>query len=147
MKTILCKHGSSLVAEDADSLDALAKIKDGALVLVEVRRKRNLQHNRLYFALIKKVHENMKESLRFPTEEILHCAIKIAVGLRTEFILPNGTVGFMPGTIKFGEMDQFAFDKFYNRVCNFVCQKFLPGVTSEALKKEVLEMIGHGRAS
>jgi len=147
MKTILCKHGSSLVAEDADSLDALARIKDGSLVLVEVRRKRNLKHNRLYFALIKKVHANMKESLRFPTEEILHCAIKIAVGLRTEFVLPNGTVGFLPGTIKFGEMDQFAFDKFYNRVCDFICREFLPGTDDEELKQEVLQMVGHGRTS
>jgi len=146
MKTILCKHGSSLVAEDADSLDALAKIKDGSLVLVEVRRKRNLKHNRLYFALIKLVHENM-ESQRYPTPETLHEAIKVACGLRTEFILPNGTVGFIPGSINFGSMKQDEFDKFYNRVCDIVCAHFLPGITSETLKQEVLQMVGHGRAS
>ena len=115
MKTILCKHGSSLVAEDADSLDALAKIKDGSLVLVEVRRKRNLKHNRLYFALIRLVHENM-EDRQYPTPETLHEAIKVACGVRTEFTLPNGTVGFIPGSIKFSEMTQDDFDRFYNRV-------------------------------
>lgn len=146
MKTILCKHGSSLVAEDSDALDALAKIKDGSLVLVEVRRKRNLQHNRLYFALIKLVHENM-ESERYPTPDTLHEAIKVACGLRTEFVLPNGTVGFIPGSINFGVMTQDEFEKFYNRVCDIVCQHFLPGVKSEELKQEVLQMVGHGRSS
>ena len=146
MKTILCKHGSSLVAEDADSLDALARIKDGSLVLVEVRRKRNLKHNRLYFALIKLVHENM-EDRQYPTPETLHEAIKVACGLRTEFTLPNGVVGFIPGSIKFGEMTQDDFDRFYNRVCDIVCQHFLPGVESETLKQEVLQMVGHGRTS
>jgi len=146
MKTILCKHGTSLVAEDADSLDALAKIKDGKLVLVEVRRKRNLQHHRLYFALIKVVHENM-ESKRYPTPDTLHEAIKVACGLRTEFVLPNGVVGFIPGSINFGEMTQDAFEKFYNKVCDIVCAHFIPGLKSEELKAEVLQMVGHGRAS
>jgi hypothetical protein len=39
-------------------------------------------------------------------------------------------------------MDQFEFSQFYDRVCDLVAKHFLPGVSVEALKAEVEEMIG-----
>jgi hypothetical protein len=95
----------------------------------------------MFWALMTIVHDNM-DSERYPTVEDLTSAVKIAAGLRTRIELPNGDVGFIPGSIAFHKMDQTAFGEFYNRVCDLICKHFLPGVDSDALREEVEIMCG-----
>lgn len=116
-------------------------IPNGALVQIEVKRPRNIQHHRLYFALVSLVWDNIDHD-RYPSVEDLHGAIKIAAGLRTRIELPDGTQGFMPGSIAFHKMSQDDFSSFYSKVCDLVARHFLPGVNSEDLKREVESMIG-----
>jgi len=139
MKFICRKQLGSLRPVDDAGEQILAGIANGDLVQVEVKRPRNIQHHRLYWALITLVWQNQE---RYPTAEDLHEAIKISVGLRTQITLPNGEIGFIPGSIAFHKMDQLAFSDFYNRVCDAVAKHFLPGVTSDELKREVEMMIG-----
>jgi hypothetical protein len=82
------------------------------------------------------------ENTDYPSVEALSGAVKVAAGIRTEFALPNGTVGWIPGSISFAKMDQTEFNEFYNKVCDLIAAHFLPGVTSEELKHEVSLMIG-----
>jgi len=141
---LVSKHLNSLRPVDEGGEDALRKIGQGELVMVEVKRPRNLKHHRLYWALVSLVWQNM-DGDRYPTAEDLHSAIKIAAGLRTMIQLPDGTVGFIPGSIAFHKMDQTAFSEFYDRVCDLVAKHFLPGVTVLELKNEVAAMIGVAR--
>jgi len=141
MRFLATKHLGSLRPVDQAGEDALRKMGSGEIVSVEVKRPRNVKHHRMYWALLTLVHDNM-DGDRYPTVEDLHAAIKIAAGLRTRIVLPNGEVGFIPGSTAFHKMDQTAFDAFYDRVCDLIAKHFLPGVTSEELKREVGSMIG-----
>lgn len=137
----MARHLGSLRPVDEGGEDALRKIGQGELVMVEIKRPRNAKHHRLYWALITLVWQNM-DGGRYPTAEDLHAAVKIAAGLRTTIVLPDGSVGYIPGSIAFHKMDQSEFDGFYERVCDLIAKHFMPGVTSEELKREVSLMIG-----
>lgn len=139
MKLLCRKELGKLVPVDVAGQEALRDVKQGSLVSVEIKRPRNVQHHRLYWALVSLVWENQE---RYPSAEDLHAAIKIAAGIRTQIELPNGTIGFIPGSISFHKMTQTEFSAFYDRVCDLVAEHFLPGCSSDELKAEVSSMIG-----
>ena len=119
----------------------MRKLGQGEVVMIEMKRPRNVKHHRMFWALMSLVWENM-DSARYPTVDDLVSAIKIAAGHRTRIELPNGEIGFIPGSIAFHKMDQAAFSDFYDRVCDLIAKHFLPGVSSADLKREVEIMIG-----
>jgi hypothetical protein len=121
--------------------ELLRKIKRGEVVMIEVKRPRNVLFHRKYWALVNIVHENLDHD-RYPTPDAFHQALKICAGLRTEIHLPEGQVGYIPGSIAFHKMDADSFSAFFDRVCNLVARHFLPGVDEDALRAEVEEMIG-----
>lgn len=121
--------------------DALERIANGDIVSVEIKRPRNVQHHRLYWALVGLVHDNLDHA-RYPTPEDVSDHIKIAAGLRKRIELPSGEVGYIPGSIAFHKMDQTEFNEFYDRVCDLIALHFLPGVNTDDLRREVSLMIG-----
>ena len=140
-KFLATKHLGALRPADEAGCEALRRLGNGDVVTVEIKKSRNIRHHRLFWALMTVVHDNM-DTDRYPTVEDLAAAIKIASGLRTRIELPNGDVGFIPGSIAFHKMDQIAFSEFYDRVCDLIAKHFLPGVTSAELKQEVSIMCG-----
>ncbi len=126
---------------DEQGEEALRHIKHGAIVEVEVRTKRRIKHHRLFWALISKVWENIDHD-DFPTPENLADTVKLCVGVREPLILPDGAVSYKPGSIAFHKMDQAEFAAFYDRVCDLLIRRFLPGVTNEQLRHEVELMTG-----
>lgn len=141
MKFLAVKHLGSLRPADAAGEEALRKLGQGQLVEIELRRPRNVRFHRMYWALVTLVWEQLDEE-RYPTAEDLHAAIKIAAGLRTRIELPDGTLGFIPGSIAFHKMSEDDFAAFFDRVCGLVAKYFLPGVTDAELRAEVASIIG-----
>lgn len=135
------KYLGSLRPVDVGGEDALRKIGQGELVTIEIKRPRNARFHRKYWALVTLVWEN-SDTDRYPSAEDLHSAIKIAAGLRTRIELPDGTVGFIPGSIAFHKMTQDDFSAFFDRVCDLVCKHFLPGVSNEELRAEIEALVG-----
>lgn len=135
----MVKGISSLRPFDHAAEEALSKIKMGSAVSVEIKRPRNIQMHKLYWALIGIVHENQD---RYETTEQLHSAIKIAAGHYDLLTMPSGQEYKIPKSISFEKMDQTEFSQFYDRVCDLVAKHFLPGVNVQALKAEVQQMIG-----
>jgi hypothetical protein len=146
MKALMAKALGGLRPVDDAGEDMLRAMPQGTLVRVEVKRVRNPRMHRLFWALMTVVWQNLDQD-RYPTVEDLAAAIKIVAGLRTRIELPNGDVGFIPGSIAFHKMDQTEFSEFYERVCDLIARHFLPGVTSEELKGEVEIMVGLRRAA
>lgn len=140
-KFLAQKHINSLRPADETGSDALRKVANGDFVTIEIKQPRNIHHHRLFWALMTIVWDNADHE-RYPTIEDLTAAVKIASGLRTRIELPNGEIGFIPGSIAFHKMDQTAFSAFYNRVCDLVAKYFLPGVSSDSLRQEVEIMTG-----
>lgn len=135
------KHLGSLRPADESGEEALRRIGHGEFVTIEVKRQRNIRHHRMFWALMSIVWEQMDHD-RYPTVEDFVSAVKISAGLRTRIVLPNGEVGFIPGSIAFHKMGQSEFEQFYDRVCDLLARHFLPGVTSAELRAEVASMIG-----
>lgn len=141
MKFLAHKQFSTLRPVDQAGEDALKKLKNGSLVQIEIKQPRSLQFHRLYWALVSLVWDNIDQT-RYPTVDDLHGAIKIAAGIRTRIELPNGEIGFMPGSIAFHKMTADEFSSFYDRVSDLVSKHFLPNVSTEDLRREVSAMIG-----
>lgn len=141
MKFLAHKVLAGLRAVDEAGEEALRSLPTGELVMVEVKRPRNLSHHRLYWALVSLVHENLNETA-YPTAEDFSAALKVCAGIRTQITMPNGTVAYIPGSISFAKMDQAEFAKFFDRVCDLITQHFLPGVTSAELRSQVEQMTG-----
>jgi hypothetical protein len=139
MKFLAYKTLGGLKPADDAGEEVMRKISMGAFVMCEVKRSRNINHHRLYFALVTKVFQNQE---RYETVEQLHSALKLAAGIYEPLKMPNGDVHKIPGSIKFEKMDQLEFSAFYDRVCDLIAKHFLPGVTSVELKAEVEQMIG-----
>jgi hypothetical protein len=147
MTQIMMVKGLGVLRPGDDvAAEALRRIKFGDTIAVEIKRPRNIRFHRLYWGLVALVFENQSEPARYASTEDLHGAIKIAAGLRTQIELPGGIIGYMPGSIAFHKMSADDFAAFYDRVCDLVAKHFLPGVTSEDLKREVESMIGASAA-
>lgn len=140
MKKALCiKYMNGLRPADEAAEQYFAKIADRELVSVQVSRPRNLQFLKKYWVLVSKVWENLPEEskARYPSTDDLDGAIKIAVGLRTRIQLPNGDVGFIPGSIAFHNMDEFEFSEFYNRVIDLIAEYIIPNINKDLLREEI----------
>lgn len=130
-------HLGSLVPADAEAQAALAKLK-GKTVLVEIRQARNPRQHRLYWALMSLIHEHQE---RYATVEQLSNMVKCAVGWCDEIELKDGRVMATPKSISFANMKQADFDPFLNKVITLVCERILPGVQEEDLRRRIEEMV------
>jgi hypothetical protein len=138
-KFLARKDLGHLTPVDSEGEEAVRKMKMGAIVQVEVKQPRNINHHRLYFALVDVVFDNQE---RYETRDQLHNALKLATGIYDLLELPNGAQYKIPRSIAFHKMNQAEFSAFYDRVCDVIAKHFLPGVTSDDLKAEVASMIG-----
>lgn len=141
MKHVYRKGLGCLWPKDEAGKIQLDKIPDGACVTVEVKRPRSIQFHRRYWALVSLVWDNIDHE-RYPTPDDLHSALKICAGIRTRIELPDGTVGFIPGSIAFDKMSADEFYAFHERICHLVCKFFIPGLAEGDLKRQLAEFVG-----
>mgnify|MGYP001616039350 FL=1 len=139
MKIICRKDLGSLIPVDEAGEEALRQIKNGDLIHIEVKRTRNINHHRKYWAMVHLVFANQS---RYETPQLLHSALKISSGHYDMLTMPNGHVYKIPKSTSFEKMDQIEFSQYYDRVCDLVAKYFLPGVDVESLKSEIEEIIG-----
>lgn len=117
---------------------ALKRIGQGKIVACNVKQPRNVQHHRLFFALMSKVFENQTY---FKTVEQLVTALKIAIGHTDTIQTKRGTYT-IPKSISFAAMDQGEFDTFYENSVQFVLTEVIPGLGRAELEAEIREMVG-----
>lgn len=132
------KELGRLVPADEAASAALAKIKLGADVQVEIKRPRNIKHHRKFFALMQLVYQNQEH---YASLEHLVAALKTAVGHCDLVPGKTGVLVALPKSIAFHSMDQSAFDEFYDKCIDIIAKHFLPGVDSDQLRSEVEELI------
>lgn len=140
---LLIKRNGKLEASDPISAETLAGIRDGEQVRCKIGRARNGKHHRLYWTLINVVWSNQE---RFPTAESLHDAIKIATGLYDEYEV-NGKTLIRVRSTDFASMKQDEFSQYYDRVVRLICERVIPGMSDEALKAQVLDIVEGRRAA
>lgn len=126
-----------LEATDDASEAALKSVKIGECVELKMKRPRNLQQHRLFWALMSKVHEN-QEHYKSPEEVCI--AFKFAVGHVDSIKTARGVIQ-VPKSIAFAKMDQIAFGEFFKRALDFCVAEVIPGIGKEELEREVMEMV------
>lgn len=136
---LLARSMGSLRPVDDAGEAVIAGIGQGEIVKAEIKRPRNPQHHRLFWALASIVAAN---SEHWRSAEDVVTALKFATGHTEQFKMPSGQVYELPRSISFAAMNQDAFDAFYDRCIRVIVEKWLPGVSEDGLRQEVLEMIG-----
>lgn len=122
---------------DDASEAALKSVKLGECVELKLKRPRNLQQHRLFWALMQKVYENQEH---YTSPEQVCTAFKFACGLTESIKTARGIIQ-VPKSISFAKMDQIQFNEFFKLAVDFCVAEVIPGLKSEDLEREVLEMI------
>lgn len=124
---------------DAKAAEYTRKFKNGEIVRADVVRVRSPEQNRLWWKLISLIHAQQEE---WPTVDSLSKAILCAIGHGTIERNKSGTMQTLKAkSIAFGNLGQDEFNEIFDRAIKLICERILPGVKSEDLKREIMEMI------
>lgn len=136
-KLFFIKAAGKLVPVGNATEEAMAKIAYGSVVAVEIKTPKNIFLLRKFWALVDIVFDNQS---RYKNRDNLADALKIEAGAYDMIELPGGYVYRIPNSI--AEMEGPEFAQFFDRVCDAIGARYLPGVTNEWLRAEVERFIG-----
>lgn len=115
-RIILEKRGTTLAATDDESIAALARIKDGTEVYVEVVRARNTRQHRLFFALANLVAESLDLTVDTVRKDAL-----INLGFTETWLGADGRIRIEAKSMKIVDgMKQEEFDDFMGKAVNLM---------------------------
>lgn len=134
MKFVCHKQRGGLMPVGVVGQEAMDTIADGAMLMVEVKQPRNIDHHRKMFALLNLIFKNQSH---YRTQDEMLDAIKVYVGHCDFMYLRDGSTVARPKSISFAKLDQLAFNEFYDRVIDVVCQYIIPNLDREDLKREL----------
>lgn len=142
MKIICRKVGRTLVPVDDEGIEALAKVKDGRDVTVELKMARNPKHHRLFFALCQFVRMH-SETMSSASIDQIKTAMKLATGYVDTFVdCQTGKTAYVPKSIAWESCDQAEFNKFFDAAAGVIATRWMPpGVTAEEVRRELLLMV------
>ena len=138
MKFFVKKTLSGLIPVFNSDYKALkeSKLRIGEVYEVEIKKKRNYEFHKKYFALINIAFENQEH---FELFDDLRDYITVKSGYHRKVVMPNGYVDIKPKSISFSSMDEIEFDDLYQKtitsVCNFI------GTEKEDLLNEILNFM------
>ena len=134
----LVRTPGGLKAADDAAIEALRRVAQGEVVRVELRKVRNPQFHRKFFALLQLVRDSTDA---WPTTESLLAALKLEMGHADQYQARDGQVLMVPRSISFGSMDEIEFAEFYERALVTLAE-MAGGIESDALRDAVLDEIG-----
>lgn len=124
---------------DSD-LDEKHRLRIGDNVLCTIKRPRNYEFHKKYFALLRLTVANLPHLIQqqmqiFIEEDLLDC-LKIDLGLFTTR-WHGGRQIVKTGSISFAKMDNTEFEKFFTRSVDAILRIYLRGTDRQALIEEV----------
>lgn len=124
---------------DSD-LDEKHRLRIGDNVLCTIKRPRNYEFHKKYFALLRLTVANLPHLIQqqmqiFTEEDLLDC-LKIDLGLFTTR-WHGGRHIVKTGSISFAKMDNTEFEKFFSRSVDAILRIYLRGTDRQALIEEV----------
>ena len=135
MKFLVKKQFGKLVPvynSDAEALKA-AKLKEGEVYEVEIKKKRNYQFHKKYFSLLNLCYDNQEQ---FESFDDLRAYLTCKAGYYKEVDTPKGKM-ILPLSISFAKMDEIEFEQLYSKTIDVIC-KFLD-VEQDDLLAEIVE--------
>src|SRR3990167_8342248 len=115
---IYCQNTATGLVPLYDSdYDGKRKLKIGEVYSCEIKKERNYEFHKKFFALIKLGHENTK--LEMP-EDAYRAYVTMKAGFADVYDLPSGKKMALPKSISFSNMDGDEFQKLYNAVLTVI---------------------------
>ena len=141
MRILVAKKLRGLYPVDESGEAVLHKIGQGEIVAIELKRERNIQHHRKFFAMLNIILENQDT---YKSLDDLLAVCKIRIGHCRTVQTKSGEVK-LPESISFAAMDQSQFEAFYDRAIAWVVTEVVPGLDRQALDDEVrVALLGFG---
>ena len=116
------------------------RLKLGDKVLCTIKKPRNYEFHKKFFALVRIVFNNLPERLvrmlNVQSEDDMLDVFKLELGLYTLVWHGRRPVTKL-GSISFAAMDETEFQKFYNRCVDITLTTFLRGTCRQDLLEEV----------
>ena len=135
-KVYMRRSRDTLVPGDKVSEALLKKVPMGTFVEVEIKRPRNLQFHRKFFALLHTVFDNQEKYEDF---EAFRKEVTMRCGYWKEHHHLSGKVSYEAKSISFADMDELEFAELYEKAIQVLLENFIPGTDIDALEREVLE--------
>lgn len=142
---ILCVVTDTGLAPKYDSdREEFKKLKRNSEVVAEIKKGRNIEFHKKYFALLKLTYDNfpewLEDTLNVHSIEDLRTRIKIDLGLYEVSHYGNQSI-IIPKSIAFDKMDETEFEKFYNMSVNHILKNYLKGVSNEQIEEEIWKFL------
>lgn len=104
--------GDHLVPADLAAQELLQSVEDGKNVLLDFKSPRSPNNHAHFFAILHKALDHLEG---YPDEDTLLDSIKLACGHCRQVMLVDGTMVFVPKTIRFAAMPEEQFKRFKER--------------------------------
>lgn len=140
MKTMMVRRGLALYPLDGLAQAEIEELPERKPLKTVVTKARSVPQHRLYFAMLKKVVENLDQDL---TKDDLHEWMKLRLGCTKEVRQRNGEIVTVPSSIAFENMDQIEFETFFRKAVVLITEHIIPGLGSAALEREARLMLGN----
>lgn len=144
MEIMLKRTLRGLEPTDETALAYLRRVKQGDVVLCEVRRPRSLAQHRKFRALLNLV---WAATGNWDSVEDLHNEIKFRTGWVTRQRVVDHRTGevigeiVVPRSTSFDGMDQDEFNQYMESAIRVVCEELMPGVDDSMLREEILNAV------
>jgi hypothetical protein len=136
VKCWLKRVQNSLVAGDEVAEAYVQKIPMGEFVEVDIRRPRNVQFHRKFFALLHVVFHNQE---RYEDFEAFRKEVTMRCGWWREHHHVTGKISYEAKSIAFHKMDEIEFAELYEKAISVILEHFIPGIDVAELEREVRE--------
>lgn len=138
---ILCRvTAQGLVPMYDSDLEEKKKLREGDTVMCSIRKPRNYEFHKKFFALVRLTFDNLPERLvcmlNVRNEQDMLTCFKLDLGLFTTTWHGRREVVKLE-SISFASMDETEFQKFYDRCIDLVLSTYLRGTDRQSLIEEV----------
>ena len=135
--------GEYLRPPQPDGERIVQALSGDAQIMVEVNQRRNVKQHNLAMAMITTVWENIPEKIAhlWPTKDHFRKMLLEATGYVEEYRDIAGNVKVVPRSMSFDKMSQEEFDAFFKEAMNIIQNRIIPGIGSEALNNEIMDMV------
>ena len=137
MKFLVKKQFGKLIPVYNSDLEALksAKLKENDIYEVDIKRKRNYEFHKKYFALINLCFDNQETFTEF---EDLRNYLTMKAGYVKKIETGTGQM-ILPLSISFANMDNIEFEQLYQKTIDVIC-KFID-VDEKGIMNELINYL------
>jgi hypothetical protein len=136
MKITVKNTEQGLIPLYPSDLDEKNKLKIGEIYSVEIKKDRNYQFLKKFFALIKLGHDNTK--LQGINIDIYRAYVTMKAGYVETFKTPKGLMA-LPKSIAFDKMDDAEFEGLYNSAIQVIIDDI--GATREDIEQNIINFL------